>query len=554
MDNKELRETIENVIDSLKTVTQSYSLGNSGYEYEIITYIFLYKFLSDKFAYCLKKVIPDIAKAENWITYFYSLPVEEQEDILLEVKDKYGYLPIFKKEYLYRELKNKQNEPNFASLLDQTLVNLNEENEKILYTQTSGGERHLLFKEITTYIRDGKKRNEFAKALINNLADFSFENSFDQGYDFFSTIFEYIIKDYNNDSGSTYAEYYTPNSIARIMARLLVGDKKDFSSIDIYDPSAGTGTLLIALANQIGTDVCTIFSQDISMKSTTLLQCNLILNDLVHSLKNVHEGNTLTNPSHKMNGQLRQFDFIVSNPPFKLDMTEYLDDIASQKDRFWCVIDKDKPKKEAKKDKKPSHPIYAMFIQHIVNSLKDEGKAAIVLPKGFLTAKTGVENNVLTKLIADKLVYGVIAMPSNLFATTGTNVAVIFLKKSKTPNDSVILIDASNLGKEESINKNKKTVLEIQDVEKIINTFENKTNEDEFSVHVQYSEIEKKNCLSPGQYFEIKNEIVDMTKEEFETKMNTLKAELENLFKESNELQKEIMDGLSKLNYENEEN
>ncbi len=136
----------------------------------------------------------------------------------------------------------------------------------------------------------------------------------------FSRIFQYLIKDYNNAGGGKYAEYYTPREIATVMARLLVGDDAQLRGVSCYDPSAGTGTLLLALAHQIGEDRCSIYSQDISEKSSEMLRLNLILNGLSESLPNIRQGNTLLEPAHKeANGTIKKFDYVVSNPPFKLD-------------------------------------------------------------------------------------------------------------------------------------------------------------------------------------------------------------------------------------------
>lgn len=101
------------------------------------------------------------------------------------------------------------------------------------------------------------------------MVNFSFEEAFEKHYDFFADIFEYLIKDYNTAGGGKYAEYYTPHAIATIMARLLVGNATDLHSIECYDPSAGTGTLLMALAHKIGEDKCTIFPVEIEVPLTS---------------------------------------------------------------------------------------------------------------------------------------------------------------------------------------------------------------------------------------------------------------------------------------------
>ena len=141
-----------------------------------------------------------------------------------------------------------------------------------------------------------------------------------QKFDFFSTIFEYLIKDYNKDGGGKYAEYYTPHAVSKIMAKILVNES--VSNVTVYDPSAGSGTLLMNVAHEIGEKNCTIYSQDISQKSSGMLRLNLILNDLVHSIPNVIQGNTLLVPAHKDKNELKKFDYVVSNPPFKLDFSD----------------------------------------------------------------------------------------------------------------------------------------------------------------------------------------------------------------------------------------
>ena len=357
-------------------------------------------------------------------------------------------------------------------------------------------------------------------------------------------------KDDNKAGGGKYEEYYTPHAIATIMARLLVGEKVNLHNIECYDPSAGTGTLLIALAHQIGEDKCTIFAQDISQKSNKMLKLNLILNGLISSLDHAIQGDTLTDPYHKSNDKqyLRQFDFIVSNPPFKLDFSDTHTKIAAQTARFWAGV----PKVPKKIDpKKPKMAIYTCFLQHVINSLKpDIGKGAIVVPTGFLTAKNGVERKILEKIVDEHIVYGCISMPSNVFATTGTNVSVLFFDNSRT-TDKVVLIDASKLGEEYKDGNNQKRRLRDDEIDKIVNTFLNKEVVDDFSVAVTYDEIkEKKYSLAAGQYFDVKIEYVSLTQEEFTAKMNGYTEELQKLFEEGDKLQEEIIKQLKKVKYE----
>lgn len=327
------------------------------------------------------------------------------------------------------------------------------------------------------------------------------------------------------------------------MARLLVGNETDLHSQECYDPSAGTGTLLMALSHQIGEDRCTIFSQDISQRSNKMLKLNLLLNGLVSSLDYAIQGDTLVAPYHKSDdGQsLRQFDFVVSNPPFKMDFSGTLEKIAAQPARFWAGV----PNIPAKK--KESMAIYTCFIQHVINSLKDTGKGAIVIPTGFITAKSGIEKKILKRIVDERLVYGCVSMPSNVFANTGTNVSVLFFDKSASA-DKVVLIDASKLGEEYKEGNNQKKRLRDFEVEQIVTTFRESKSVDDFSVCVSYDEIKEKGySLSAGQYFDIKIEYVDITEEEFNARMSSFRQTLTEQFAESHRLENEIMRQLDNL-------
>lgn len=540
----EVKEKTIKLIDELKSTCQIYGMGNDGNEYKIITQVFLYKFINDKFGYEIKKISNEIKTAEKWEEAYSKMDENTRLDLLDELS---ADVPLLDPEHLISNLWNQQGKGDFALIFDQTMVDIAIKNEDIFATQTVQNTKIPIFEKLTIYVTDENERSNFARALIDKLVNFSFEEVFDEHYDFFAAIFEYLIKDYNTNGGGKYAEYYTPQSIATIMARLLVGENGDYHSVEAYDPSAGTGTLVMALSHQIGEDKCTIFAQDISQRSNKMLKLNLILNGLVSSLDHAIQGDTLVAPYHKSDSgeDLRTFDFVVSNPPFKMDFSETREKIAAMPARFWAGV----PNIPAKK--KESMAIYTLFIQHVINSLKSKtGKGAIVIPTGFITSKSGVENKILKKIVEDKIVYGCVSMPSNVFANTGTNVSVLFFDNARN-HDKVILIDASKLGEDYQDGKNKKRRLTDSDIDLIINTFKNKEAVDDFSVAITYEEIkEKKYSLSAGQYFDIKIEYIEMTPEEFEAKMNEYKRELQEYFTEGEKLQKEIMEQLGRVRYE----
>lgn len=535
------------LIDDLKSVCANYGLGNDGNEFKIITQVFLYKFLNDKFVYEVKQLDPNIAKAESWEDAVNDLSDDEHEMLMMQLSESTAYIHT---DQSISSLFARQNEPNFADIFDTTLTEVARENSDIFSVLTDGGEKIVLFENLSKYVTD--KRDDFCKAIVNKLTGFSFEHIFTEKFDFYATIFEYLIKDYNTNSGGKYAEYFTPHAVAKIMARCLVPKAKGrkVSNVTCYDPSAGSGTLLMNLAHQIGEDKCTIYSQDISQKSSNLLRLNLILNNLVHSIHNVIKGNTILEPYHKQDagsrkGKLEQFDYIVSNPPFKLDFSDYSADLESKEnhDRFFAGV----PKVPAKK--KESMAIYLMFLQHIIYSLKAKGKAAVVVPTGFITAQSGIDKKIRQKLVDEKMLAGVVSMPSNIFANTGTNVSILFI--DKTNSGDVVLIDASNLGTTVKEGKNQKTVLSHTEEDQIINAFNSKEAIGDFSVVVSYDDIATKNySLSAGQYFEVKIEYVDITPDEFRAKIDGCSVSLKDLFSQSRSLEKNILTQLTKLEIE----
>lgn len=541
--NKTIKEKTIELIDALKSTCQTYGMGNDGNEYKIITQVFLYKFINDKFGYEVKKINSRLANAPKWEIAYAEMSEDERLDILDELS---ADVPQLYPEHLISNLWNQQSKGDFDLIFDSTMTDIADKNMAIFATQTTQNTKIPLFEKLTQYVTDEAQRAPFARALVDKLVNFSFEEAFNEHYDFFAAIFEYLIKDYNTAGGGKYAEYYTPHSIATIMARLLVGDSSDLHSIECYDPSAGTGTLLMALSHQIGEDRCTIFAQDISQRSNKMLKLNLILNGLISSLDHAIQGDTLVAPYHKSdNGQeLRTFDFVVSNPPFKMDFSDTREKIAAMPARFWAGV----PNVPAKK--KESMAIYTCFIQHVINSLKKNGKGAIVIPTGFITSKSGVENKILKHIVDEKIVYGCVSMPSNVFATTGTNVSVLFFDNSRK-TEKVVLIDASKMGEEYKDGNNQKRRLRDFEIEQIVSTFQNKEAVDDFSVAVTYDEIKaKKYSLAAGQYFDVKIDYVELTQDEFNAKMAEYTENLQKIFAEGNALQAEIMEQLKKVKYE----
>ena len=542
MDIETIKQQTYELIDRLKKTTVDNGLAGGGNEYTVIIETFLYKFLNDKFIYEAKKEKPELVQAEDFFAALDALPEDDYEEMCDLMLDTI----ILKKEHLIPFLAKRQNEDVFAELFDSTLESIAKENEEIFYILNDDETKVSIMKPLSDVVSGGAaKKNAFCRSLIGDVASFSFEDAFEAGDVFFSTIFEYLIKDYNANGGGNYAEYYTPHAIASIMAQLLVNPADNVSNVTCYDPSAGTGTLVIALAHEIGEQNCSVYTQDISDKSSTMMMLNLILNSMSHSLTHVIQGNTLKHPFHKNeDGSLRKFDYIVSNPPFKLNFSDYHSNLVNDpyKGRFFAGVP-NIPNKD-----KSGMEIYLCFFQHLLYSLKDGGKAAIVVPTGFITAKSGIAFKIRKHLIDNHFLGGVVSMPSNIFANTGTNVSVVFIDKSGI--EKPVLIDASKLGETIKDNGNQKTKLRPEEIRLIVKTFRGKEAVDDFSVTPSFEEIaEKGYSFSAGQYFDIKIDYVDITEEEFNKRMTGYKAELTAQFEESHRLEAEIMKQLDSLKF-----
>lgn len=478
----------KDLIDNLKGTCASYGLGNDGNESKIITQVFLYKFMNDKFGYDLKKIDERFSGKESWETVAGEMPDSIFNKIVMKINPNTAKL---KKEHLISYLYNKQNTTNFSKLFDSTLIDISQSNAGIFSVSTASNAKITLFDELSLFVADPSQRDSFCKAIVNQLVNFSFEEIFVQKFDFFSTIFEYLIKDYNKDGGGKYAEYYTPHAVSKIMAKILVD--KPQKSVTVYDPSAGSGTLLMNVSHEIGEKNCTIYSQDISQKSSGMLRLNLILNDLVHSIQNIVQGNTLLQPAFND----RKFDFVVSNPPFKLDFSDIRSELEVPRNaqRFFAGIPK------APDKQKDLMAIYLLFLQHIIFSLNSTGKAAVVVPTGFITSTGAIETTIRKFLVEKGYISGAVLMPSNIFANTGTNVSVLFLDKSAN-SGAIYLLDASRLGTKVKEGKNQKTLLSEDEENLIIDTFRSRIDVENFGILVDSKKIleDKRYSFNIGNY------------------------------------------------------
>ena len=537
----ELEKNIKEIIDDLQGLCSQNGLSNTAGEEIVVTSVFLYKFLNDKFIANLKKFAKDINVSFDEI-------IKNENDYLDAFYDTYSQDVAFAYEDTIDYLVSHIGDNDFYKQFDKTLERIsNYPKNNDFSVETSEGTKKPLFTAISQFV-EPSKRNAFIKNIFSYITRdrFDFGETIKGNYDFFSTIFEYLISNYNVASG-TYAEYFTPQALSSAIAKILVHMSLVEDKIyEVYDPSAGSGSLVLHLAHELGNgkfgNKARVYTQDISQKSSRFLRINMLLNGLKESLTNIIEGDTLTSPAHyKINGDensgIKQFDFITSNPPFKTDFSSTRNKIENDwknTKRFFAGVPK------IPENDKDKMAIYLCFIQHILYSLKDGGKAAIVVPTGFITAKNTIEKTIRKHIIDNHWLRGVISIPSNIFANTGTNVSVLFIDKTNQEGE-VFLMDASKLGKKIKVGKNQKTVLSSEELDDIVKTFINHEVKEDFTVSVSYEQIKEKNySLSAGQYFDIKIKYIELSQEEFNSKMKAHAENLNNSFKVGKSLEEEI--------------
>src|SRR5574344_131714 len=323
-------------------------------------------------------------------------------------------------------------------------------------------------------------------AIFQNPA-LDFKHNRASGDDIIGDAYEYFMMKFAQESGKSKGQFYTPSEVSRIIARLIgIGDIKESANKKwtLFDPAAGSGSLLIRAADEApvdknGQSIVTIYGQEKITDTAGLAKMNLILHQ--KGTGEIKSGNSLAVPAYLDEfGELRKFDFIVMNPPFSdkdwSDGIKINDDKYRRFDGFGTPPEKNGD--------------YAWFL-HVIKALDKDGKAGIILPHGVLF-RSNAEETIRKELLKRKYIKGIVSLPENLFYGTGIPACIILIdKENAEEREGVFLIDASNGFKKDG-NKNR---LREQDIEKIIRVYNNRLELDGYSCFVTYDEIldEEKN-------------------------------------------------------------
>ncbi|HEV7280424.1 MAG TPA: class I SAM-dependent DNA methyltransferase [Pirellulaceae bacterium] len=327
-----------------------------------------------------------------------------------------------------------------------------------------------------TKLGSGKEMVERLTNLIaifeNPALDFSKNRA--EGDDILGDAYEYLMRHFAVDSGKSKGQFYTPAEVSRVIAQILgIGNGHTTPSTSVYDPTCGSGSLLLKVADEARTKV-TLYGQEKDSATSGLARMNMILHDNAGAL--IEQGNTLTDPKFKDGDRLKTFDYVVANPPFSdKRWSTGLDPANDEYERFKAY------------GAPPAKQGDYAYLLHIVRSLKAKGKGACILPHGVLF-RGNAEAEIRRKLVKSGILKGIIGLPPNLFYGTGIPACIVVLDKGDAgTRKGVFLIDAS-AGYAKDGPKNR---LRAQDIHRIVDVFAKQVDVPGFARTVSFDEIER---------------------------------------------------------------
>lgn len=381
-----------------------------------------------------------------------------------------------------------------------------------------------LFEDLdTTSTRLGstvKEKNERLTKILKGIAEINFADFKNNDIDAFGDAYEFLISNYASNAGKSGGEFFTPQTVSKLLSRLVMYGKTDINKV--YDPTCGSGSLLLQMKKQFEEHIIEdgFFGQEINMTNYNLARMNMFLHNVNYNNFSIKRGDTLLNPLHK---DEKPFDAIVSNPPYSIKWVGDRDPVLINDERF-APAGKLAPK---------SYADYA-FIMHSLSYLSSKGCAAIVCFPGIFYRK-GAEQTIRKYLIDNNFIDCVIQLPENLFFGTSIATCILVMAKNKVEN-KVLFIDASKEFKKETNNN----ILEEENIAAIVEEFANRTDKQYFSRYVDVDEIVQNDYnLSVSTYVEKEDtrEVIDIKvlnaqiKETVE-KIDILRAEINKIVRE----------------------
>jgi type I restriction enzyme M protein len=499
---QDINRIVWNACDTFRGV-----IDPSQYKDYILTMLFL-KYVSDvnqeKRREYLEKYDGDEARAERAM---------RMERFVVPTNSQFSYL------YEHR------NEPNIGELIDIALSDLEEANrEKLTSEDGSGIFRNISFN--SSNLGDAKGKNARLKNLLIDFSALDLMPSHLAGSDIIGDAYEYLIANFAGDAGKKAGEFYTPGEVSELIARLT----KSEPGARIYDPTCGSGSLLIRAGKVVGSNNFRLYGQEANGSTWALAVMNMFLHGFDNAA--IRWGDTIGNPKHKEGDSLMKFDTVVANPPFSLDKWGAEEAASDIYNRFWRGVP---PKSKGD----------WAFITHMIESAYEgHGKVGVVVPHGVLF-RGSTEGKIRQKTIEENLLEAVIGLPANLFFGTGIPAAILIFNKGKAANKNVLFIDASQ---QYHAGKNQNRLRE-EDLQKIVDTYERFTK-GELAPGVaeeKYSYVATPEELEENEYNLNIPRYVDTFEEEEEVDIPAVQAEIDRLEEELASVQDEMNLYLQKL-------
>ncbi|NFG01139.1 type I restriction-modification system subunit M [Clostridium sporogenes] len=465
--------------------------------------LIFYRYLSEKVEGRAENLLKEdnISYREAWEDDEYREAL--QEELLAQI----GY--FIEPKYLFSSLMKEIETGNFDVEMLQGAIN--DITESTLGHKSQDDFDHL-FDDMdltsTKLGRDVKSRSNLIAKVMGNISQIDFKHD-DAEIDVLGDAYEYLISQFAATAGKKAGEFYTPQQVSKILAKLVTLGKKDLKSV--YDPACGSGSLLLRVSKEA--NVRKFYGQELTSTTYNLARMNMLLHDVSYERFDIRNDDTLENPQHID----MKFDAVVANPPYSAKWSadkKFLDD-----ERF-SVYGKLAPKSKAD---------YA-FVQHMIYQLNEGGTMAVVLPHGVLFR--GAAEGAIRKYLIEEKNYldGVIGLPANIFFGTSIPTVILVFKKCRENSDNVMFIDAS---REFEKDKNQ-NVLRDKDVEKIISTYVKRETVDKYAYKTTLDKIKENDYnLNISRY-------VDTFEEEEPIDIDEVKIKIENINKEIEDIDEEL--------------
>lgn len=465
--------------------------------------LIFYRYLSEK----AEKRAENLLSEDN-ISYQEAWKDEEYKEALQEeLLGQIGY--FVEPKYLFSTLLKAIEDGNFDIEMLQGAIN--DITESTIGFESQEDFDHL-FDDMdltsTKLGKDVKSRSKLIAKVMANIAEIPFAHE-DSEIDVLGDAYEYLISQFAANAGKKAGEFYTPQQVSKILAKLVTIGKKDLKNV--YDPACGSGSLLLRVSKEA--NVRKFYGQELTSTTYNLARMNMLLHDVSYQNFDIRNDNTLEDPKHI---ELK-FEAIVANPPYSANWSadpKFLDD------ERYSAYGKLAPKSKAD----------FAFIQHMIYQLDDKGTMAVVLPHGVLF-RGAAEGVIRTYLIKDKnYLDAVIGLPANIFFGTGIPTVILVFKKCRENSDNMLFIDASN-DFEKGKNQN---VLRECDVEKIVDTYIERKTIDKYSYVAAMKEIEDNDYnLNIPRY-------VDTFEEEKAIDISDVKNKIQKIDEEIVDIDKEL--------------